>query len=113
MMINTRGAFLMALQPSWTLAAFQSPDLFTVGRTPWTSDRLVARPPPKHMTTQTQNKHIYTPNIHALSGTGAHDHSVRASEVHDSATVTGCGAFGGMKIAGELKYSEEICPNTT
>jgi hypothetical protein len=29
---------------------------FTDGRTPWTSDQPVARPLPKHRTTQTQNK---------------------------------------------------------
>jgi hypothetical protein len=33
----------MALQPLWALAAFQSPDLFTIDRTPSTSDQLVAR----------------------------------------------------------------------
>jgi hypothetical protein len=38
------------------------------------------RPLPKHTTTQTQNKHIHTPNIHALSGIRAHDPSVRANE---------------------------------
>jgi hypothetical protein len=37
----------------------QFPDLFTIGRTPWTCDELVARPLPKHRTAQTQNKHIY------------------------------------------------------
>jgi hypothetical protein len=72
--------FLMAREPLWALAAFQSPDLFTIGRTPWTSDQLVARPLPKHRTAKTQNKHIYTPNIRALSGIQTHDHSVRASE---------------------------------
>jgi hypothetical protein len=41
---------------------------------------LVARPLPKHRTAQTQNKHIYIPNIHALSGIRIHDHRVRASE---------------------------------
>jgi hypothetical protein len=30
--------------------------LYTGGRTPWTGDQLVARPLPKHRTTQTQNK---------------------------------------------------------
>jgi hypothetical protein len=61
-------------------------DLFTFGRTPWTSDQPVARPLPKHRTTQTQNKsihthtHTHTPNIHNLSGIRTHDHSVRASE---------------------------------
>jgi hypothetical protein len=52
---------------------------FTVGRTPWTSDQLVARPLPKHRTTQTQNKRIHTPNIHALSGIRTNDPSVLAS----------------------------------
>jgi hypothetical protein len=43
-------SFLMALQPLWALAAFESPDIFTIGRTPWTSDQLVARPLTKHRT---------------------------------------------------------------
>jgi hypothetical protein len=47
--------FLLALQPPWALAsAFQFHDHFTDGRTPWTSDQLVARPLPKHKTTQTE-----------------------------------------------------------
>jgi hypothetical protein len=50
------------------------------GGTPWTSDQPVARPLPKHRTTQTQNKRIHRPNIHALSGIRTHDPSVRASE---------------------------------
>jgi hypothetical protein len=33
----------MALQLLWALAAFQFPDLFTVGMTPRTSDQLVAK----------------------------------------------------------------------
>jgi hypothetical protein len=72
--------FLITLQPLWALTAFQSPDLFTTGRTPWTSDQLVARPLPKHRTAQTQNKHIYTPNIHALNGIRTYDHSIWASD---------------------------------
>jgi hypothetical protein len=48
--------FLMALEPLWALDAFQSPDLFTIRRTPWTSDQLIARPLSKHRTAQTQNK---------------------------------------------------------
>jgi hypothetical protein len=35
--------------------------IFTDGRTPWTSDQLVARPLPKHRI-QTQNKHTHTKN---------------------------------------------------
>jgi hypothetical protein len=53
---------------------------FTHSKIPWTSDQPVARPLPKHRTTQTQNKRINTPNIHALSGMRTHDPSVRASE---------------------------------
>jgi hypothetical protein len=36
--------FLTALQPLWALVAFQSPDLFIIGRPLWTSDQLVVRP---------------------------------------------------------------------
>jgi hypothetical protein len=53
-------------------------DHFTDGRTPWTSDQLVARPLHKQRTTQTQNKHIS--NIHALLGIRTHDPGFRASE---------------------------------
>jgi hypothetical protein len=53
---------------------------FTDGRTPWTSDRPVAKPLPKHRTEQTQNKRIHTANIHALSGIRTHDPSFRAIE---------------------------------
>jgi hypothetical protein len=38
----------------------QLPNLYTVGRTLWTSDQPVARPLPTHRTTQTQNKRTQT-----------------------------------------------------
>jgi hypothetical protein len=57
----------------------------TEGRTPWKGDQLVARPLPKHRTTQTQNKRIHTPNIHALFGIRTHDPGFRAGE--DSACL--------------------------
>jgi hypothetical protein len=87
--------FSLTLQPSWALAAIQSPDLFTIGRTPWTCDQPVARPLPKHRTAQTQNKHIYyILNIHAQGGIGTRNHGLRAIEtVHASdrsPTATGC-----------------------
>jgi hypothetical protein len=63
----------------WPLI-FQLHNHFTDGMTPWTSDELVARPVPKHRATQTQNKHINIPNIHALCGVRAHDYGFRASE---------------------------------
>jgi hypothetical protein len=72
----------MALQPfvgPWPLLQFQNL-FYTDSRTPWTSDQPVARPLPKHRATEIQDKRIYTPNIHALSGIRTHDPSVRASE---------------------------------
>jgi hypothetical protein len=82
--------FLLALQPPWALASSVSfMIIFTEGRTPWTSDQLFAKPLPNHRTTQSQNKHIYTPNIHALIGIRTYDPSLRASTVHalDSSTT--------------------------
>jgi hypothetical protein len=53
-------SFSLALQSPWALASvYQFHDHFTDGRTPWTSDQLVVRPLSTHMTTQTQNKHMY------------------------------------------------------
>jgi uncharacterized SAM-binding protein YcdF (DUF218 family) len=62
----------------WPLFTFLI--LYTGGRTPWTGVQPVARHLPKHRTTQTQNKRIHTPNIHALSGFRTHNHCVRANE---------------------------------
>jgi hypothetical protein len=59
---------------------FNSVILLFTERTPLTGDQLVARPLPKHRTTQPQNKRIHTPNIHALSEIRTHDPSVQASE---------------------------------
>jgi hypothetical protein len=58
---------------------FQFHNHFTDGKVPWTSDQLVARPLPNR-TTQTQNKHINAPNIHALCGIWTHDPGFRESE---------------------------------
>jgi hypothetical protein len=78
--------FSLALQTPWALASdFQFHDHFTDRRTPWTSDQLVIRPLSVHRTTQTQNKHIHTPNIHALCSIRTHDPGFRASE--DSACL--------------------------
>jgi hypothetical protein len=83
--------FSLTLQPLWALAsAFHFHDHFTDGRTPWISDQLVARPLPKHRTTQTQNKHIHTPNIHALCGIQTHNPSFRASEDSSCLRLLGC-----------------------
>jgi hypothetical protein len=86
--------FPLAVQPSWTQTSdFQFYDHFTDCRSPWTSDQFVARPLPKHRTTQTQNKHIHVPNIHAFCRfEPTIPASKRAKTVHasdPSATVTG------------------------
>jgi hypothetical protein len=74
--------FTMTSSPFRVQASYSVPwSFFTDGRTPWTSDQPVARLLPKHTTTQKQNKHIHTSNIHALSGIPTHEPSVRASEV--------------------------------
>jgi hypothetical protein len=54
----------------WPRLQFHNP-FYKDGKTPWTSDQPVARPIPKHRTTQTHNKHIHR-DIHALSGDIGH-----------------------------------------
>jgi hypothetical protein len=72
--------FSLALEPPRALASdFQFHDYFTDGRTPWVSDQVVARSLPKHRTSQTQNKHIHTENIHAVCGIQTHNSGFRAS----------------------------------
>jgi hypothetical protein len=44
------------------------------------SEELVARPPPKHRTTQTENKHIHISNIHAQCWIRTHDPGFGSSE---------------------------------
>jgi hypothetical protein len=69
------------LFPLWSIELIsQFFDHFTDGRTPWMGDQLIARPLPKHGTTQTQNKLIHTSNIHALCGIRSHDLGFRASK---------------------------------
>jgi hypothetical protein len=80
-MVPIKYFFSLDLQLPWALAsAFQFHDHFTDGRTPWTSDQLVARLLPKHGATQTQNKRIHTPKIQALCGIRTQDPGFRASE---------------------------------
>jgi hypothetical protein len=85
--------FPLALQPPWALASdFQFYDHFTDGRTPWTSDQLVARPLPRHRTTQVQNKHTYQTSMPYVGFEPTIQASKRAKTVHSlvrSATVTG------------------------
>jgi hypothetical protein len=81
--------FSLALQPPWALAsAFQFHDHFTDGRTPWTSDRLVARPLPKHRI----NAYTHQTSMPCVGFEPTIPASERAKTVHAldrSSTVTG------------------------
>jgi hypothetical protein len=78
--------FSSHLFPVWSIGIIsQFLDHFTDCRNPWTGGQLVVKPLPKHRTTQTQNKHIHIPNIHALCGIRTHDPGFQASE--DSACL--------------------------
>jgi hypothetical protein len=91
---------------------FQFHDHFTDGRTPWMSDQLVARPLPKHRTTQTQNKLIHTPNIHALCGIRTHDPSFRASEYSSFLRPLGSSyEFQQLNLCLIRYYTVHLCRN--
>jgi hypothetical protein len=82
--------------------------IFTDGKTPWTSDQLVARPPPKHRITQTQNKHTHQTSMPWVGFEPTISASERAKTVHaldHSATVTGLFSFTSISLS---KYSSEI-----
>jgi hypothetical protein len=69
---------------------------------------LVARHLLKHRITQTQNKHIHTPNIHALCGIRTYDHSFRASE--DSTCLRPLGYCDRhLSIIRSLIFHHEFC----
>jgi hypothetical protein len=75
--------------------------IFTNGRTPWMNYQLIARPLPKHGSTQTHNKHI--PNIHAFCEIRTHDPGFRANE--DSASL---GPLGYRDLLHKLCYPLNI-----
>jgi hypothetical protein len=52
--------YLWLYNPCGPLSLFQFINLYTVGRTSWTADQPVAKPPPTHRTTQAQNKRTQT-----------------------------------------------------
>jgi hypothetical protein len=84
--------FSLALQPQfgpWPTSMKLSVSLlfsrsWSVGRTPWAGDQLVARPLPVHKHRKT-HPHTQTLNIHALNGIRTHYPGYRASE--DSACL--------------------------
>jgi hypothetical protein len=68
---------LLALTGPWPLLQFRI-FFYTDGRTPWTSDKPVARPLPIHRTTQTENKLLY--RLPCFGCDSNSDLSFRASE---------------------------------
>jgi hypothetical protein len=87
--------FLLALQPPWARAfSFSFIIIFTDRRTSWASDQLVARPLPKHRTTQSRTKHTHTHETYMtwVGFKSTIPEPERAKTVHAlnrSATVTG------------------------
>jgi hypothetical protein len=78
--LPTSAPIFLVLQPfvgPWPLFSFLI--LYTVGRTPWTRDQLVARPLPKRRTAQTQ-KNTYTHHKHRCSKWDSNPRSQRPSE---------------------------------
>jgi hypothetical protein len=79
---------------------------FTDGRTPWTGDQLVARPLPKHRTTQTQkNPHTHQTSMPWVGFEPTIPASERAKTVHAldrSPTVTGTGRIRSIEKSSEL-----------
>jgi hypothetical protein len=80
-------------RPLMVSRLFFSLDLYTIGRTPWTSDRPVARPLPKHRASETQNNaHTQQTSMPEVGFEPTITASARAKTVHAldrSATVTG------------------------
>jgi hypothetical protein len=86
-----------ALWHCWALASdLQCHRYFIEGRTIWMSDHLVSKPLPKHRTTQTQNRHIFITNIHALCGIQTHNPGFRVSK--DSTRLRPLGYGDWLKI---------------
>jgi hypothetical protein len=73
-------SFTGSTAPLGLASGFQFHNHFTDGRTPLTRDQLDARSLPKRRTTQTQNKRIHTPNIHAFCGIRTYNPCFRESE---------------------------------
>jgi hypothetical protein len=78
--------------------------LYTVGRTPWTGDQPVARPPPTHTTTQTQN-------IHTQTYIRTHDSSVPAGEDHAATVIAYLLAHSLLLWISFARYTVEKLPS--
>jgi hypothetical protein len=94
-------------------SAFQFHDHFTDGRTLLTSDQLVARPLPKHRTSQTQIKHVHETFMRCVGFEPTIPASERAMAVHAldrSATVTGFSLFTDTKIRIPCSYVSSTEP---
>jgi hypothetical protein len=69
--------------------------LYAVGRTPWTGDEPVARPPPTHRITQTQNKRTQTsmPRVGFECTIPAFERAKTVYALYRAATVIGACAI--------------------
>jgi hypothetical protein len=94
----------MALQPlvgPWPLLQFRNL-FYTVGRTPWKRDQLVARSLPTHRTTQ-YIIHAHNSDIHALSGIRTRDPKVRENE--DNSCLDCVATVIGSKLVTDILLS--------
>jgi hypothetical protein len=90
----------VALQPFWTVADFQFLSPYTVGRSPWTGDQPVTRPPPTHRTKQTQNKRAQTsmPRVGFEPIIPAFERAKTVNALDGAATMIGRSVFQGNEI---------------
>jgi hypothetical protein len=88
--------------------------LYTVGRTPWTGDQPIARPPLTHR----KHKHrvnAHNTDIHALSGIRTHNPSVQASKVSSCLRLHGhCDRnffpfTANIKHAWKFPFTSSVC----
>jgi hypothetical protein len=96
----------LALQPPLALAsAFQVLDHFTDGRTPWTSDQLVARPLPKHRII-TYTHQTSMPSVGFEPTIPASERAKTVLALDRSATVTGCNFHWLMHISKGIGFED-------
>jgi hypothetical protein len=88
--------------------------LYTVGRTPWTGDQPVARPLPKHRTTQTQNKRTQTtiPRMGFEPTTIEFEQAKTGHTLDRAATVIGCLTIPLLEVYYEM-YTIAFLKTTT
>jgi hypothetical protein len=121
---------LVALNYQWLYNYFVGPCsllsvliLYTIGRTPWMGDQLVAWPLPAHRTTQTQNEHtqISMSWVGFETTTTALERAKTARALDRPATVIGIGSqhfneiFSGYRphwlVKSYRRFGDYLCPH--